>query len=115
MLAPLLGRRKTDAGIDPVDVRAPVTTVGSTLCSAASFHVPPRFHELPLAVDEPSDIGVALLAARLGVGLDVDEVNTKRVPALCHAVAWSIVSEPVLPLSVKPWCALLNDMVLRTM
>src|SRR5262245_12341295 len=96
MLAPTLRRRKTDGGIDAVDVRAPVTTDVSTLCSAASFHVPPRFHELPLPVDDPSDMGLVLLAARLAVNVDVDDVNTKPVPLLCHAVEWSMASDPEL-------------------
>src|SRR4051812_47957089 len=50
--APLRGSKKLETGIEPVAVRGPVTTDGSTLSSAASFQVPPMFHELPLAVDD---------------------------------------------------------------
>jgi hypothetical protein len=63
----LAGRRKVDDGIAPLGCRGPVIVLGSVL---TNVHVPPRFHELKLALElDPRATLVPLATARLRVSV----------------------------------------------
>src|SRR2546430_4501385 len=98
----------------PSEARGPVIVAGLVLCSDASFQVPPRFQELPLAVEEPSLTVVPLLTERSWVSVECESSVSKPVPVLCQAVLWSRVSERGFLLWMNPRAVLLKAMLLRT-
>src|SRR5690242_9657136 len=82
----------------------------------STVQVPPMFHELPDAVEEPRATAVPLLSARSAVSLDVDPPSTSNpVFVLLYAVHRLTVIVPVLPLSVNPSAELPHAMLLLTL
>src|SRR5512139_3597175 len=108
--APLLGLRKVDDAIAPVDVRAPVIVEALVL---TKVQVPPRFHELLVLLELPRDWLVPLATDRLRVRVAAASAVSKPVPPLRQAVSRSRTSAPGLALSMKPPAELSQAMLLR--
>jgi hypothetical protein len=105
-----IGTRKPLALTLPSEPRALLSTEVSTL-SKALFGQEPDCHELPEEVTDDTRVTCelpTLPAAMLFLSEDVELLKLKPTSPLSQAVLRSTVSLPGLPLSMKPFFALLK-------